>query len=109
MARVLCTHIFAMDADAPLGYNIPVPDGEPLQYKVKSFHSWPAGLVSKEKPMATVDLTSLCDRRWFLSKLLLAGIGGPAAVPALIRNAVAMGALKYPSGVQRIQGRVTIN
>jgi hypothetical protein len=48
-------------------------------------------------------------RRWFLRQMALAGIGGAALVPALIRKAAAMGTLKYPTGMQKIRGQVTIN
>ncbi|MBI9086051.1 MAG: hypothetical protein JEZ11_20800 [Desulfobacterales bacterium] len=51
----------------------------------------PAGVGTVRK------ITDSYGRRRFLKTLLMAGIGGPAAVPALIRNAIAMGALKYPN------------
>lgn len=59
--------------------------------------------------MSKSGVADLCGRRRFLKQLFVGGVGGATAVPALIRNAIAMGALKYPSGIQKIQGRVTIN
>lgn len=59
--------------------------------------------------MARFERTTLCDRRRFIGRLVSAGIGSTALVPFLIRRAVAMGNLKYPTGMQRVQGRVTIN
>lgn len=49
------------------------------------------------------------DRRGFLKALLTGGCLGMAALPLFIRRAVAMGALPYPSGIQKMEGSVTVN
>ena len=50
-----------------------------------------------------------CNRRAFIGRLAAAGMGGSVLMPWLVRQAVAMGRLRFPSGMQRVVGRVTIN
>ena len=59
--------------------------------------------------MSGKDAIFSADRRSFLYKMLVGGTLGVSGFSGVIQNAIAMGQMSYPSGIQKVEGDVKIN